>query len=187
MKLAIVGLKTLLLSPQAIRKYIPDTLFYSIDTIISNGSNSIAICAEKFAQHYKFKFINIFPDFFQYKKEANFIRNTDIVEKADLMLAFYDNESIDTIDIVSKAKKEGKFLGFAIVEDRILWVLKKEVVKKEELKTYFLSYYGNNGKVHKSILKDGKMIKVKDIYSISLNPEKIRLDLIGKGWKDIND
>ena len=48
------------------------------------------------------------PDWDKYGKSAGFIRNTQIVEAADLVIAFWDGVSRGTKDSIDKAEKMGK-------------------------------------------------------------------------------
>ncbi len=48
------------------------------------------------------------PDWDKYGKSAGMIRNTDIVNESELIVAFWDGISSGTLDSINKAKKNNK-------------------------------------------------------------------------------
>jgi hypothetical protein len=76
-----------------------------IDAIISGGARGADTLAEKFAvKHNKIKVI-FKPNWIRYRSQAGFLRNTDIVETSDILIAFWDGKSSGTKDSISKAEK----------------------------------------------------------------------------------
>ena len=72
-------------------------------TFISGGAIGVDSMAEQFCKQYSWPCKVIKPDWNRYGKSAGFIRNTEIVEDADLVLAFWDGESRGTLDSIRKA------------------------------------------------------------------------------------
>lgn len=107
MRLAIIGSRTFedyhLLSCSII-------IFLSknITEVISGGASGADSLGERFANYYHFP-IKIFkPEWTKYGKAAGFIRNQQIVDNSDMILAFWDGKSRGTQDTIEKAKKAKK-------------------------------------------------------------------------------
>lgn len=69
--------------------------------------DSIAIQA---AKEYGLEWEEILADWEQHGKGAGFLRNTELVKKADIVVAFWDLKSRGTKDTITKAKAWGKEL-----------------------------------------------------------------------------
>lgn len=80
----------------------------TITEIISGGAVGADTLGEKYAKDNGIPTKIFLPDWKKYPKTAGFIRNTDIVENADIVVAFWDNESKGTLDSIKKAEKLGK-------------------------------------------------------------------------------
>lgn len=64
--------------------------------------------AEQYARKHNIPLREFRPDYRQYGKQAPFVRNRQIVEACDLVLAFWDGVSHGTMYTVHYAKKLGK-------------------------------------------------------------------------------
>jgi hypothetical protein len=88
-----------------LRKEYPD-----INLIISGG----ALGADKLGEHYAEKYnidIQIYkPDWKTHGKVAALYRNTDIISKSDIVIAFWDGKSKGTLDSINKAQNYGKIM-----------------------------------------------------------------------------
>jgi len=82
----------------------------NISLIISGGANGADLLGEKYADEYSIPKQIFLPDWENNGKSAGFIRNTDIVENAELVIAFWDGVSSGTKDSIDKAKKFNKKL-----------------------------------------------------------------------------
>lgn len=87
--------------------------------IISGGADGSDKIAEMFADEYGFGIDVIVPDW-SIGKYAGLKRNTEIVEKSDCVIAFWDFKSRGTLDSINKAKKLNKPLYIVdITENKI--------------------------------------------------------------------
>ncbi|MFW6046326.1 MAG: DUF2493 domain-containing protein [Candidatus Woesearchaeota archaeon] len=84
-----------------------------IDVIVSGGAKGADTLAEKFAEKYNIKTEIYKPDWKTHGKKAGFIRNREIVDNSDFVIAFWNGESkgtLSTINLVRKHKGEDKIL-----------------------------------------------------------------------------
>ncbi len=82
-------------------KYIPFIL-------ISGGAHGADALAERFANEHKLVSMIYPAKWDKYGKRAGFIRNTKIVEEADLVIAFWDGESRGTESTINLADQMNK-------------------------------------------------------------------------------
>lgn len=104
MKLAVVGsrnLKNIDLG-QYLSKY------EDITEIVSGGAIGVDTLAEEWAKVNKIPTTIFYPDYKRYGKRAPLVRNDQIVEKADEIIAFWDGKSRGTMYTIKAAKKAGK-------------------------------------------------------------------------------
>ena len=78
-----------------------------ITKIISGGAKGADKLAEIYSNKYKIPKEVILPDW-SIGKSAGFIRNSDIINKSDIVIAFWNGESKGTLDSIKKAKKLNK-------------------------------------------------------------------------------
>jgi len=109
MKVAIIGSRSLELDE--VRDFIFDLLTKAKDNIsciISGGADG----PDKFAELWVYatggKYVLFRPEYSKHGKGATFVRNSLIIEEADVILAFWDSRSKGTLDSINKAKKSGK-------------------------------------------------------------------------------
>lgn len=101
MKVAIVGSRNMNVD---IAPYVPE----GCTVIISGGALGIDTCAAEYARARGLRLVEIRPNYAQYGKGAPLRRNTEIVDRADLVLAFWDGHSSGTGDSIRKARARGK-------------------------------------------------------------------------------
>ena len=77
------------------------------EEIISGGAKGADTLGAIYAKEYNLKLTVFKPDW-TIGKHAGFIRNTQIIEAADVIIAFWDGESKGTLDSINKAKKLDK-------------------------------------------------------------------------------
>jgi hypothetical protein len=78
--------------------------------IVSGGARGADSLAERYARECGFYFTAIPAMWDLYGKRAGIMRNSEIVESADLVVAFWDGESKGTADTIEKAQLVGKDL-----------------------------------------------------------------------------
>lgn len=102
MKVAIVGSRNI--NNLDIKKYMPQ----NIRIIISGGANGIDVLAENYAKNYNIPNLIIKPDYKKYGKMAPLIRNREIVDHADVIIAFWNMKSKGTEYVINYAKSQNK-------------------------------------------------------------------------------
>lgn len=83
---------------------------YSINKIVSGGAIGADTLGETYANINKIPIIIFKPDWKTHGKAAGIIRNTDIINAADVVIAFWDGVSRGTKDSIDKAHKSGKIV-----------------------------------------------------------------------------
>lgn len=103
MKLAIIGSRTC--PPIDIMKY----LKCIPSAVVSGGARGADTYAREFAHKYNLPLIEFLPQYDQYPpKVAPLMRNKQIVEACDCLLAFWDGHSRGTKYTIDYAKEKGK-------------------------------------------------------------------------------
>lgn len=90
MKVAIIGSRNLTVNN--LKDYIPSETL----EIVSGGAKGIDSCAKEFAIQNNLKLTEFLPKYERYKKGAPLMRNIEIIEYADMVLAFWDGKSKGT-------------------------------------------------------------------------------------------
>ncbi len=80
----------------------------NITLLVSGGAKGADSLGERYAKENNIETLIFKPDWEKHGKAAGMIRNTDIVNNADTIIAFWDGESRGTKDSISKAEKLGK-------------------------------------------------------------------------------
>jgi hypothetical protein len=104
MKVAVIG-------SRSFNDYqkLKDTLSkLDITLIVSGGANGADKLGEQYANENGIPTKIFLPDWEKHGKSAGFLRNTDIINESDLVIAFWDNNSGGTKDSIDKAEKQGK-------------------------------------------------------------------------------
>lgn len=108
MKIAIVGSRNFnnyeLLKDTILNKFD----IFDITEIVSGGATGADLLGAQFAKEYSIKLTEFLPDWTTYGKSAGYIRNKDIVNHADVVIAFWDGKSKGTKHSIDIAKKENK-------------------------------------------------------------------------------
>ena len=76
--------------------------------IVSGGAEGIDTLARRYAKEHKLLLKEFLPDYGRYGKPAAFMRNTEIVGYAHIVLAFWDGKSRGTADTVLKCYQMNK-------------------------------------------------------------------------------
>jgi hypothetical protein len=84
------------------------------EVIVSGGARGVDTLAEGYARQHGLGTIIHYPDYKRYGRRAPVVRNTLIVNEADMLIAFWDGRSRGTNDTITKARRKG--LPVAIVK-----------------------------------------------------------------------
>jgi hypothetical protein len=106
MKIAVVGSRTF--NDYSRIKAVLDG--FNISTIVSGGAKGADSLGERYANEKGLDKLIFLPDWDTHGKAAGFIRNTDIIENADMVVACWDGESRGTKDSMTKAHRLRKDL-----------------------------------------------------------------------------
>lgn len=101
MKVAVVGSRNITISD--LNKYISD-----YDEIVSGGAKGIDSCVAKYAKTHDIKLTEFLPKYERYGKAAPLVRNKEIVDYSDKIIAFWDGSSKGTLSVIKYAEKVGK-------------------------------------------------------------------------------
>ena len=102
MKIAIVGSRNVMLD--SFDNFIPD----NCTEIVSGGAKGVDTCARIWAEKRGMIVTEFLPDYQRYGRGAPMVRNRQIVDYADAVLAFWDGHSKGTAYTVKYAQKQGK-------------------------------------------------------------------------------
>ena len=101
MKIAVVGSRNITVSD--IGKYILDG-----KEIVSGGAVGVDSCASEYAKANGLKLTVFLPQYEHYGRAAPIVRNREIVDYADKIIAFWDGTSKGTLSVIKYAEKTGK-------------------------------------------------------------------------------
>jgi hypothetical protein len=104
MKVAVIG-------SRSFNDYekLKDTLSkINLSLIVSGGANGADKLGEQYANENNIPTKIFLPDWEKHGRVAGFLRNTDIINEAELVVAFWDQTSTGTKDSIEKAEKQGK-------------------------------------------------------------------------------
>lgn len=102
MKTAVIGSRGI--SVNNLEKYLPA----GTDEIVSGGARGVDTSARRFAESSGLKLTEFLPEYEKYGRRAPLIRNIQIIDYADTVLAFWDGESRGTAFVIKKCREKGK-------------------------------------------------------------------------------
>ncbi len=100
-RLAIVGSRNC--PPIDIASFLP----FSPTTIVSGGAKGADTLAKEFAKENNLPIIEYLPDYKTHGRQAPILRNIQIVENCDFLIAFWDGTSRGTKFTIDYARKKG--------------------------------------------------------------------------------
>jgi len=109
MKVAIVGSRSLTIDDM--ESYLPE----NVTEIISGGAKGIDECAKKFAIEKGIRLTEYLPEYRKYGKSAPLKRNMDIINVADIVIAFWDGSSKGTEYVIKKCYGLDKSIKIYII------------------------------------------------------------------------
>ena len=101
MKVAVIGSRSI--SAIDISMYIS-----SGDEIVSGGAVGVDSIAAEYAKKNGLKLTVFLPQYEEYGRAAPIMRNKEIVDYADKIVAFWDGRSKGTLSVIKYAQKIGK-------------------------------------------------------------------------------
>ena len=78
------------------------------EEIVSGGAAGVDTCAAAYAKENGLKLTVFLPDYPRYGRAAPIVRNRQIVDYADRIIAFWDGRSKGTASVIAYAEKVGK-------------------------------------------------------------------------------
>ena len=100
MKVAVIGSRGLTVSN--LGDYLPD----DVTEIISGGAAGIDTCARHYALSHGIKLTEFLPDYRRFGRAAPLKGNLDIIQNADLVLAFWDGSSRGTMHVIQNCRRQ---------------------------------------------------------------------------------
>lgn len=101
MKIAVIGSRKIVLSN--VGDYLADC-----EEIVSGGAVGVDTCAAEYARQKGIKLTVFLPQYEKYGRAAPIVRNKEIVNYADKVIAFWDGSSKGTLSVIKYAQKIGK-------------------------------------------------------------------------------
>ncbi len=101
MKVAVVGSRSIFV--ENLGEYLPK----GCSEIVSGGAVGVDSCAEKYACENRIAMRVFLPDYKRYGRAAPIIRNKQIVNYADTVIAFWDGKSKGTLSVIKYCEKTG--------------------------------------------------------------------------------
>ncbi len=102
MKIAVIGSRNLIVKD--LGRYLPE----NVTEIVSGGARGIDACAREYAKAHGIKLTEFLPEYEKYGRSAPLKRNLQIIDYADLVLAFWDGHSRGTKFVIDNCKKKNK-------------------------------------------------------------------------------
>lgn len=106
MKVAVVGSRNF--SDYNLLKSTLDEYYPKISLIVSGGAKGADSLSELYAKEEGIRTLIFKPDWQKFGRAAGMIRNKDIVNNADMVVAFWDGKSRGTKDSIDYGTKLGK-------------------------------------------------------------------------------
>ncbi len=109
MKIAIIGSRNI--TSCNIEKYAEGAC-----EIVSGGAVGVDSCASEYAKENGIKLTVFLPEYERYGRAAPIVRNKEIVNYADKVIAFWDGRSKGTQSAIRYAEKMGKSCEVVIIK-----------------------------------------------------------------------
>ncbi len=105
MRVAVIGSRD---ADESVEALIRDNLPPYTTEIVSGGAKGVDEAARKVAAALGIPFREFLPDYDTYGKRAPLVRNDQIIDYADMVLAFWDGKSSGTKYVVASCLKRSK-------------------------------------------------------------------------------
>ena len=100
-RVAIIGSRNLTI--ENLEKHIPQ----GTTEIVSGGAKGVDLSAKEYAIANNIKLIEFLPNYEEYGRSAPLKRNLQIIEYADMVLAFWDGKSKGTKFVIDNCERMG--------------------------------------------------------------------------------
>jgi hypothetical protein len=110
MRIAIVGSRDFTDYEKVEQEVLKHIKVEKIDKIVSGGAKGADTLAKTFAEKHKIPLLEFLPDWKKFGRGAGLMRNTTIIENADVVFAFPSKDSKGTRDSIKKARELRKIL-----------------------------------------------------------------------------
>jgi len=100
MKIAIVGSRSIKKIDLSMLAIDPEA-----DEILTGGAFGVDRCAEEYAEKNQIKIKVFVPEYEIYGRAAPIVRNKEIVDNSDTVIAYWDGISKGTLSVIEYAKK----------------------------------------------------------------------------------
>lgn len=112
LRIGIVGTRNPKITFEEFSKIIND---YNPTHIVSGGAKGIDTFAENYAKLNNIPFTIFPPEYNKYGRIATFIRNQQIVDASDMIIAFPTKDSKGTMDTIRRTKRSNKPLKIHLI------------------------------------------------------------------------
>jgi len=102
MKVAVIGSRGI--TQVDLEKYLPE----NTTEIVSGGARGVDTCAREYAVAHGLLLTEFLPDYEHFGRGAPLRRNIEIINYADIVLAFWDGKSRGTSFVIENCKKRNK-------------------------------------------------------------------------------
>ena len=102
MKVAVIGSRNL--AVKNLEKYLPE----GTTEIVSGGARGIDSCAKNYANTNGIPLKEFLPNYDEFGRSAPLLRTLEIIDYADIVLAFWDGKSRGTKFVIDKCRAKGK-------------------------------------------------------------------------------
>lgn len=102
MKVAVIGSRNLTVDD--LGDYLPE----NTTELVSGGARGIDTCAREYADSVGLKITEFLPEYDRYGRGAPIKRNFQIIDYADMVIAFWDGKSRGTKMVIDTCEKIGK-------------------------------------------------------------------------------
>lgn len=102
MRAAIIGSRNI--TVEDFSPYLPR----GVTEIVSGGARGVDACAAKYAEAHGIRLTEFLPDYERYGRAAPIKRNQQIIEYADVVLAFWDGRSKGTKNVIDTCGAKNK-------------------------------------------------------------------------------
>ena len=101
MKVAVVGSRKL--RALSLDLYLPE----DVTEIVSGGAKGVDADAREYARAHGIRLTEFLPEYQKYGRSAPLYRNIQIIEYADVVLAFWDGKSRGTKFVIDQCRQRG--------------------------------------------------------------------------------